>query len=286
MELLGYDKPITFEQSIQGLSIIVPDSKPNAIAPVFRIIFKKEVRTASELLQSMISELEEDLPLLANQTHPYNTGKINSAKLDLLRAAIEKAKAVPSGSPEADYESARQTLADAYRSLENDGLNKGGAFNGVIEENVTTQYLIEGSDFTRSAGGNSRFGAPKNWTVENFDTSLAEGLMLLTPFSADAEDELTRNFVKNYEAAYGGTPIQFAADSYDGMFQLKAALEAGNADPSMSASEICDILVEQMPKIKIEHGLTGEDMTFTEEGEPNKAPKAVVIEGGVYKSIE
>ena len=122
--------------------------------------------------------------------------------------------------------------------------------------------------------------------VENFDTSLAEGLMLLTPFSADAEDELTRNFVKNYEAAYGGTPIQFAADSYDGMFQLKAALEAGNADPSMSASEICDILVEQMPKIKIEHGLTGEDMTFTEEGEPNKAPKAVVIEGGVYKSIE
>ena len=122
--------------------------------------------------------------------------------------------------------------------------------------------------------------------VENFDTSLAEGLMLLTPFSADAEDELTQNFVKNYEAAYGGTPIQFAADSYDGMFQLKAALEAGNADPSMSASEICDILVEQMPKIKIEHGLTGEDMTFTEEGEPNKAPKAVVIEGGVYKSIE
>ena len=122
--------------------------------------------------------------------------------------------------------------------------------------------------------------------VENFDTSLAEGLMLLTPFSADAEDELTQNFVKNYEAAYGGTPIQFAADSYDGMFQLKAALEAGNADPSMSASEICDILVDQMPKIKIEHGLTGEDMTFTEEGEPNKAPKAVVIEGGVYKSIE
>ena len=122
--------------------------------------------------------------------------------------------------------------------------------------------------------------------VENFDTSLAEGLMLLTPFSADAEDELTQNFVKNYEAAYGGTPIQFAADSYDGMFQLKAALEAGNANPSMSASEICDILVDQMPKIKIEHGLTGEDMTFTEEGEPNKAPKAVVIEDGVYKSIE
>ena len=123
-------------------------------------------------------------------------------------------------------------------------------------------------------------------SVDGFDNSLAEGVMLLTPFSADAEDELTRNFVKNYEAAYGGTPIQFAADSYDGMFQLKAALEAGNADPSMSASEICDILVEQMPKIKIEHGLTGEDMTFTEEGEPNKAPKAVVIEGGVYKSIE
>ena len=46
--------------------------------------------------------------------------------------------------------------------------------------------------------------------VQNFDVKLAEGLMLLTPFAADATDDLTVNFVKSYEEAYGETPIQFA----------------------------------------------------------------------------
>ena len=36
-------------------------------------------------------------------------------------------------------------------------------------------------------------------TVENFDTSLAEGVMLLTPFTADAKDEKTQNFVSKYK---------------------------------------------------------------------------------------
>ena len=169
VELLGYNGEIAFEQDFQGLSVIIPSTKPNAIAPVFRITFKEEQRTAEELLQSMVSDLEEAIGYFADRTHPYNTGMINSAKLNQLRTAIEKAKAVPSGSSEDDYEAARQALSEAYHAFEADGLNKGGAFNGVIEENVTTQYLIEGSNFTRSAGGTSRFGAPQNWTVENFN---------------------------------------------------------------------------------------------------------------------
>ena len=56
--------------------------------------------------------------------------------------------------------------------------------------------------------------------MEGFDTSLAEGLYMLTPFSADAEDELTQNFVKNYKEAYGDTPIQFAADAYDAVYVI------------------------------------------------------------------
>jgi len=152
------------------------------------------------------------------------------------------------------------------------------------------------SDASKILTQASQLGVEASWfgcdgmdgilNVENFDTSLAEGLMLLTPFAVNADDELTKNFVKSYTDTYGVAPIQFAADSYDGMFQLKAALEMGNATPDMSAEEICAILEENMPKIVIEHGLTGENMTFTPEGEPNKAPKAVVIENGEYKSIE
>ena len=169
VELLGYDGDITFEQNFQGLSVIIPTTKPNPIAPVFRITFKAETRSAYELLQEMITEMEEAVDILATKTHPYNTGKINTAKLDQLRAAIAEAKNVPATATEEEATAARETLADAYHFFEKDGQNKGGAFNGVIEENLTTQYLIEASDFTRSAGGNYRFGAPAYWTVENFD---------------------------------------------------------------------------------------------------------------------
>lgn len=147
----------------------VPTKKPNSIAPVFRIAFKADNRNAYEKLQDLISGTETAANEAASQAQPYNTGKLSPTKLANLRAAIEKAKAVPSGLSEADYDAAREALTAAYRSFRDDGLNKGGAFSGVIEENLTTEYLIEASDFTRSAGGSNRFGKPKNWTVENFN---------------------------------------------------------------------------------------------------------------------
>lgn len=61
--------------------------------------------------------------------------------------------------------------------------------------------------------------------VENFDQSLAEGVMFLTPFSADSTDELTQNFVSKFTENFGGTPNQFAADAYDCVYVIKAAAE-------------------------------------------------------------
>ena len=53
--------------------------------------------------------------------------------------------------------------------------------------------------------------------------------MLLTPFAADAQDELTQKFVTSYKENYGETPIQFAADAYDAIYAIKAAMErSGN----------------------------------------------------------
>ena len=169
VELLGYDDDIEFEQNFQGLCVTVPSTKPNAIAPVFKITFKAETRSAYELLQQMISEMEEAVSYAATLSLPYNTGKITPSKLDQLRQAIDEAKSVPDALSDEEYATARQALADAYKTFEADGTNKGGAFSGIVEDNLTTQYLIEASNFTRSAGGNSRFGAPQNWTVENFN---------------------------------------------------------------------------------------------------------------------
>jgi branched-chain amino acid transport system substrate-binding protein len=122
-------------------------------------------------------------------------------------------------------------------------------------------------------------------TVKNFDTSLAEGAMLLTPFAADAQDDLTQNFVKAYEAKYNLTPNQFAADSYDAIYAIKAAAEKADLTPDMSVSDICDKMKEAMTQITLK-GLTSEKMTWEATGEPNKEPKAVVIKDGKYVSAQ
>ena len=118
-------------------------------------------------------------------------------------------------------------------------------------------------------------------TVEGFDTSLAEGVMLLTPFSADATDERTVNFVTKYNELYGETPNQFAADGYDAVYILKAAIEAAGCTPDMDAATMCEAIIGVMPTISVD-GLTGQGMTWAATGEVSKAPMAVVIKDGVY----
>ena len=118
-------------------------------------------------------------------------------------------------------------------------------------------------------------------TMPNFDTSLAEGVMLLTPFSADADDERTQNFVATYQDQFGETPNQFAADAYDAVYILKAALEAAGCTPDMSAADICEALVPVMTTISVD-GLTGAGMTWSADGTVSKAPMAVVIKDGAY----
>ena len=122
-------------------------------------------------------------------------------------------------------------------------------------------------------------------TLENFDTSLAEGLYMITPFSADATDEKTANFVKKYQEKYGDVPNQFAADAYDCVYAIKQALEAGNVTPDMSTDEITAALVKQFTSMKFD-GLTGLSMTWAETGEVSKTPKAVVIQNGTYVGVE
>lgn len=122
-------------------------------------------------------------------------------------------------------------------------------------------------------------------SVKNFDQSLAEGVILLTPFAADAADEKTQKFVADYEAAYGSTPNQFAADAYDAIYIMKAAIEKSGATPNDGVSGICDKLKGAMTEITVD-GLTGAGMTWEATGEVNKEPKAMVIKDGAYSLIQ
>ncbi len=118
-------------------------------------------------------------------------------------------------------------------------------------------------------------------TLEGFDTALAEGVMLLTPFNADAEDEKTQSFVTKYKEQFGDVPNQFAADAYDCVYAYKAAIEASGATPDMSAEELCDLMIQTFPTLTFD-GLTGEGVTWDSTGAVSKSPKGMIIENGAY----
>ena len=122
-------------------------------------------------------------------------------------------------------------------------------------------------------------------SLEGFDTYLAEGVYLLTPFNADSDDEATKAFVAKYQEKFGEIPNQFAADAYDVVYAYAQACEAAGITADMSAEEICDKMIEQFTSMTF-NGLTGEGMTWAADGTVTKSPKGMIIENGAYVGID
>ena len=119
-------------------------------------------------------------------------------------------------------------------------------------------------------------------TVEGFNADLAEGLVLMTPFDANATDEATKSFVEKFTAKMDGlVPNQFAADGYDVIYSIYAAATAAGVDGTTPAADVCTALTEQFGTMTYD-GLTGKGMTWDENGMISKAPAAVVITDGIY----
>ena len=144
-------------------------------------------------------------------------------------------------------------------------------------------YAAEAATFlTQAAGkldGITFFGCDGMDGIQTkvSDTSLIEGLMMLTPFAADAEDAATQSFVEKYVPVHGTEPDQFAADGYDAVYIVKAAMEQCGKTPA--DADFNEAMVAAMYEIQVE-GLTG-TMTWDENNEPNKPAKAMVFVDGV-----
>ena len=118
-------------------------------------------------------------------------------------------------------------------------------------------------------------------SIDGFDTSLANGLMLLCPFSAYGEDETTTTFVSAYQAAYNETPNQFAADAYDCVYTVYECVKDGTITADMSAEEMCDALKAAFTSMTFS-GTTGENQTWSEDGTITKEPKVYQVQDGAY----
>lgn len=121
--------------------------------------------------------------------------------------------------------------------------------------------------------------------IENFDADLANNLMFMSPFTPTSTDQKVVDFVTSYKEKFGNTPNQFAADAYDGIYAIKAAMEKGKVTPDMTASEVCDILKGTMLEITVE-AVTAKELKWGKDGEPTKAPMVVQIKDGDYAVVE
>jgi len=121
-------------------------------------------------------------------------------------------------------------------------------------------------------------------TLDGFDKSLAEGVMLLTPFAASSQDERTQLFVRKYEGLRGEEPNQFAADAYDGIYALYTAAVNAGITGETSYEEACELLIEQFATLQVS-GLTGE-LAWAPTGEVTKIPTVYVIENGIYAKVD
>ena len=119
--------------------------------------------------------------------------------------------------------------------------------------------------------------------IEGFDTSLAEGLLLMTPFNASATDERTASFVSEYQTRCNEIPNQFAADGYDCIYAIYEACQKAGVTADMSHEDICAALISTFTSSDFSvDGLTGSGMTWAATGEISKAPLVFEVQDGVY----
>ncbi len=246
-------------------------STPNA----FRVCFSDPNQGAKSAEYISDQGLATKIAVIYDSSDPYSSGIFNTFKAEAEKDGLEIVAA------EAFTADAKSDFSVHLQKAQSAGAE-------LVFLPIYYQEAALILQQAKSKGYNPLFfgcdGMDGILAMDNFDTSLAEGVMLLTPFAADAEDEKTVAFVTAYKEKFNDTPNQFAADAYDAIYAIKAALEKGNVtDPAMGHSELCEVLKTAMTQITVE-GVTG-TITWTADGEPNKEPKGMVIENGAYKAM-
>ena len=267
---------VAFEERIfmltpSGSADLITAGKDN----VYRVCFKDSAQGLASAQYIVDHNLATKVGVIYNNAIDYSMGIYNSFKQKAAELGLEiVAEAAFSDDNNADFSVQIAQMKDA------------GAELVFLPIYYTPASLILSQ--SNAIGYNPTFfgvdGMDGILTLEGFDTSLAEGVMLLTPFSADAQDELTVNFVNNYKAKHGEIPNQFAADAYDGMYALYEAVQKAGITTDTAAEEACEMIIPAMQEIEIV-GLTG-TMHWDATGEVDKTPTAVVIKDGVYVGVQ
>jgi alpha-L-fucosidase len=166
IQLLGYGD-VDYKLNFEGLTVTLPSTKTNAIAPVFAITFQPGTDQAVSLSEAL-AYYDAQIDSLRSHTS-YNTGKMSRAALNTFAAKVDSARQQLTADDATQLKTV-QSLYTAWTTLQTEGLNAAGLATTDGSQDVTTTYLVEKNNFTRTPAtqGSTRFGAPQNWTVENF----------------------------------------------------------------------------------------------------------------------
>ena len=273
------DKIFTLTPSASSTDVLggFPDEKGNITIPrkenVFQLCFTDPNQGTASAQYISEQKLGEKIAVIYNSADAYSTGIYNKfiAKAEELNLNIVS---VTSFSDDKTID---------FKAQLNDAKKKGADLIFMpIYYTPASVILAQAAEMKYNVKFFGVDGLDGLLTIENFDTSLAEGVMLLTPFTADAEDEKTQNFVKKSKDAYGTVPSQFAANAYDCIYAIYEACKAEGVTASMSAEEVCEKLTAAFAGDFTFDGITGLNMEWDTTGAVSKAPKGMVIENGVY----
>lgn len=262
------------ESQMDGILVLTPSASAKEVTKydnVFRVCFTdpdQGVYAADFIAQNAIAT---KVAIIYDKSNDYSVGIhdnfVAEAATQSLEVVTDQAFTDQSNT---DFSVQIQAVADSGAEL---------VFLPIYAQEaayILTQSQSAGLDVT-FFGCDGLDGVLTKIGAEN--ESACEGVMLLTPFAADAQDDKTVAFVAKYEELYGTTPDQFAADGYDAVYAIKAALEqAGITD--LSDADFNAKMIAAMTEITVE-GLTG-TMTWSADGEPTKTATAVVIKDGAY----
>lgn len=268
--LSGETSAVVAEAEADGMLVLTPSgSALSAISgsdKAFRVCFSDPYQGQASAEYIISHKLATKVAIFYDSTTDYSTGLVETFEKGWGNSETIVAKESFTSSTNTDFSTQIDNIAASGADL---------VFLPI--------YAQEAAAFLTQAKGKLdsmiMFGCDGLDGLLNKDISKenAEGVMMLTPFAADDESELVQNFVKNYTDKYGKTPDQFAADAYDAIYTIVAALKQAEIT-SENKDDFNSRIVAAMTQITVD-GVTG-TMTWTADGEPTKNAIAMVYQDG------
>ncbi|MGN1319715.1 MAG: ABC transporter substrate-binding protein [Acutalibacteraceae bacterium] len=194
----------------------------------------------------------------------YSNGIFKQFK-ENLDSSIETVEAVFTAANETDFSAQITTLKDCEFIFMPIYYTPASIFMTQAKDTVAADAVYYGCDGFDGLAGQ----------FEDFSV-IPQEVSMLSHFDSNATEGAAADFIKKYTDKFGTDTLnQFGASAYDCVYAIynamKAAIDAGEEiDVTISASDLCDILKAQFTGDFSYSGVTGNNITWEDNGYVSK----------------